>query len=99
MQLPAPWTVIGASPWHVSVQLEVSSQVTLQGEPVHVTLQLALCAQATVPPVPTEKRQLEARQTMFGPVVATTSQVAPSVQVASHVEPQLPLQLAPVQLR
>jgi hypothetical protein len=91
--------VIGASVPQTSVQLDVSSQVTLHGEPLQVTLQAALAVQLTVPPVPISKRQLEPRQTMLEPLEATTSHVAPSVQVASHVEAQLPLHAAVVQMR
>ncbi len=82
---------MGASVPHRSVQLDVSSQVTLQGDPAHVMLQLALCLQSALPPVPMVKVQLDARQTMFAPLAPITVHVAPSVQVASQVDAQLPL--------
>ncbi len=97
--MSAPRTVVGAAAPHRSVQLEVSSHVTLQGEPVQVTLQVALPLQLTVPPLPTLSRQLEPRQTMLAPLVAITSQLDPSVQVASQVDPQLALHAALVHPR
>lgn len=90
---------MGASVPQRSVQLDVSSQLTVQGDPAHTTLQLADCAQLTMPPVPTVKSQLDARQTMLAPLVPITSHVAPSVHVASHVDAQLPAHDDVVQAR
>lgn len=81
------------------MQLEVSSQLTVQGDATQTTLQAALCRHSTKAFAPTLKSQLEPLQTMLAFVAPTTSHVAPLAHVASQTSPQLPAHEAVVQTR